>query len=206
VTAYYEGLRDRFEPGKPLWVTEMVDAACSGKPWASTFLDTFRYLDQHAALTQQGVRVVVHNTLAASDYGLLDETTFSPRPNCWAALLWNRLMGTTILKPKSAPAEDLRVYAQCLKDVRGGVTIPAINANRNETKSLAVTSRSERYTMTAPQLEDSQVELNGKELKLGGNDSLPELSGVANAAGPIRLPPASITFVTAPEAHNASCQ
>ncbi|MBV8833986.1 MAG: hypothetical protein JO108_32700 [Acidobacteriaceae bacterium] len=206
VTAYYESLRDRFEPGKPLWVTEMADAACGGNPWASTFLDTFRYLDQHATLAQQGVRVVVHNTLAASDYGLLDETTFSPRPNYWAALLWNRLMGTTVLKPKSAPAQDLRVYAQCLKDVRGGVTILAINANRNEAKSLTLPDASERYTMTAPQLEDSHVQLNGKELKLGANDSLPELRGVATAAGPITLPPASITFLTVPEAHNASCQ
>jgi hypothetical protein len=25
--------------------------------------------------------------LAASDYGLLDETSFAPRPNYWAALL-----------------------------------------------------------------------------------------------------------------------
>src|SRR5437763_1113488 len=115
VTAYYQGLRDRFEPGKPLWVTEMADAGCGGNPWASTFLDTFRYLDQHATLAQQGVRVVAHNTLAASDYGLLDETTFAPRPNYWAALLWKRLMGTTVLKPASTPAEGLRVYAHCMK-------------------------------------------------------------------------------------------
>ncbi len=52
-----------------------------GNRWDSTFLDTFRYLDQLGRLARAGVQVVMHNTLAASDYGLLDETTFRPRPS-----------------------------------------------------------------------------------------------------------------------------
>jgi heparanase 1 len=43
---FYRTLRDRFEPGKPIWLTETADAACGGNPWAVSFLDTFRYLDQ----------------------------------------------------------------------------------------------------------------------------------------------------------------
>jgi hypothetical protein len=92
IGAFYTNLRDRFEPGKSLWITETADAACGGNPWASTFLDTFRYLVQHASLAQRGVKVIMHNTLASSDYGLLDQNTFAPRPNYWAALLWRRLM------------------------------------------------------------------------------------------------------------------
>jgi heparanase 1 len=187
-------------------VTEMADAGCGGNPWASTFLDTFRYLDQHAALAQQGVRVVAHNTLAASDYGLLEESTFEPRPNYWAALLWNKLMGTKVLKPPTKPDEGLRLYAQCMKGVPGGVTMLAINTNRNEAKSLRVSTASERYTMTASALEGTTVELNGKELKLGADDAVPELRGTATAAGPMTLPPLSISFLAAPEAHNASCR
>jgi hypothetical protein len=70
-----------------MWLTETADAVCGGNPWASIFLDTFRYLDQLGRLARAGVRVVMHNTLAASDYGLLEERTFRPRPNCWGALL-----------------------------------------------------------------------------------------------------------------------
>jgi heparanase len=44
--AFYRNPRDQFEPGKPMWVTETAGAACGGNPRASTFLDTFRYLDQ----------------------------------------------------------------------------------------------------------------------------------------------------------------
>ena len=58
---FYSGLRDRFEPGRPIWITEMADAACGGNPWANTFMDTFRYLDQHARLAKHGVSAVFHN-------------------------------------------------------------------------------------------------------------------------------------------------
>ena len=93
VEEFYAALRDRFEPGKPMWITETADAACGGNPWASTFLDTFRYLNQLGSMAQRGVQVVMHNTLDASDYGLLDENTLAPRPNYWGALLWRKLMG-----------------------------------------------------------------------------------------------------------------
>jgi hypothetical protein len=71
--AFYQSLRDEFAPDKPMWLTETAETACGGNPWASTFLDTFRYLDQLGRLAKAGVQMVAHNTLAASDYGLLDE-------------------------------------------------------------------------------------------------------------------------------------
>jgi hypothetical protein len=205
INAFYAGLRDRFDPGKPLSITETADAACGGNPWASTFLDVFRYLDSHARLAQQGVSVIAHNTLASSDYGLLDENTFSPRPNYWAALLWRKLMGTTVLRPSASPAPTLHVYAHCLRDVPGGVAVLAINTDRNHSQSLDVAAKSERYTLTATRLEDTHVDLNGNELRLSSNDSIPSITGVPTDSGQIALPPASVTFLAVPEASNASC-
>lgn len=107
---YVTGIRDRFLPRKPIWITETADAACGGNPWANSFLDTFRYLDQMGRLARRGVDVIFHNTLASSEYGLLDQTTFLPRPNYWAGLLWRRLMGTTVLD--AGPSrEGLHPYA-----------------------------------------------------------------------------------------------
>jgi hypothetical protein len=119
--SFYGKLRDEYEPGQPLWVTETADAACGGNPWASTFLDTFRYLDQLGHLSRQGVQVVMHNTLDASDYGLLDENALAPRPNYWAALLWRRLMGTTVLDSGVPIQKGLHVYAHNLRGTPGGV-------------------------------------------------------------------------------------
>ncbi len=204
ISTFYANLRDRYEPGKPIWITETADAGCGGNPWASTFLDTFRYLDEHGRLAKRGVRVVAHNTLAASDYALLDEKTFAPRPNYWAALLWHKLMGRTVLKP--APAVALHVYAHCLSDVPGGVAVLAINNDQTASKMLALSVASYRFTLTAPHLEDPRVDLNGQELKLGADDSIPDLVGVPTPAGPVTLPPASITFLAVREARNGSCK
>src|SRR5690242_1873816 len=130
INEYYVGLRDRSEPGKPLWITETADAACGGNPWASTFLDTFRYLIEHASLARRGVKVIMHNTLAASDYGLLDQHTFEPRPNYWASLLWHKLMGSTVLNPQISATPNTYVYAQCFEGRPGGVTLLVLNADR----------------------------------------------------------------------------
>lgn len=90
--AYYRAVRDKAMPGKSFWNTETADAACGGNPWAGTFLDTFRYLDQLGRLARREVDVVFHNTLVASDYGLLDENDFTPKPNygvrCCGAGTW----------------------------------------------------------------------------------------------------------------------
>jgi hypothetical protein len=206
IEAYYAALRDRFEPIKPLWNTETAQAACGGDRWASSFLDTFRYLNQLGSLAKLGVQVHLHNTLAASDYALLDEKTYEPRPNYWAALLWRRLMGTTVLDPGASPSPNLHLYAQCLRGKSGGVALLAINADRDNAESLAIPKGSERYTLTAPQLLASHVELNGKELNLNDDDALPALSAAKEFSSHVTVAPASITFFAFPKAHNSSCQ
>lgn len=201
---YVKDIRDRFDPGKPIWITEMADSACGGNPWAATFLDTFRYLDQHARLAKRGVAVIFHNTLASSEYGLLDSNTFLPRPNYWAALLWHRLMGTTVLN--AGPLRpDLQVYAQCLPGHPGGVTVLAINNSRTAPSALTLPMASQRYTLSAAQLEDTSVRLNGHVLKLGANNALPALDGEPTEAGRVSLAPATISFFAIEHANNAAC-
>jgi hypothetical protein len=206
IAEYYASLRDHFEPGKPLWITETADAACGGNPWASTFLDTFRYLIEHASLARRGVKVIMHNTLAASDYGLLDQNTFEPRPNYWATLLWHQLMGTTVLDPQIFFAPNTYVYAQCGEGRRGDVTLLVINADRQRSFDLKLPIAGERYTLTAKQLEGSTVELNGKPLRLTSSGDMPKLRGKPVNAGRLRFAPASITYLSIPSAGNTNCQ
>lgn len=206
VETFYATLRDRFVPGKPIWLTETGQAACGGDRWAVTFIDSFRYLNQLGTLAQRGVQVVAHNTLSASDYGLLDEKNFAPRPNYWAALLWRKLMGTTVLNPGDSPSPRLKLYAHCLRNAPGGVALLAINTDRSVAISLEMPASADRYSLTAPKLLDTTVELNGHELKLGANDSLPDLAGTATHAGTVTFAPASITFLAIPEANNMVCR
>lgn len=203
--AFYKALRDEFEPGKPLWLTETADAACGGNQWAATFLDTFRYLDQLGRLARQGVQVVAHNTLVASDYGLLNEQTFAPKPNYWGALLWRTLMGGVVLDPGKSAIPELHVYAHCMRGVPGGVVTLAINTDRVASYPIALPQTAERYTLSSAKLQSTTVELNDQELRLTANDALPALAGAAAASGTLVLAPATITFLAIPGAGNAAC-
>ncbi len=206
IAAFYAGLRDKYEPGKPIWLTETADAACGGNPWASTFLDTFRYLVQHGRLAQMGVKVIMHNTLSASDYGLLDEKTFEPRPNYWAALLWRKLMGSTVLDPHLSARENVYAYAHCLQGHPGGVALLLVNADQQRAYEVNLLSDAERYTLTAKHLEDKTVLLNGKPLALRNDDALPQLAGERLHAGKVVLAPKSITFLAQADANNNACR
>jgi hypothetical protein len=203
---FYAGIRDRFEPGKPIWNSETAQAACGGDRWASTFLDSFRYLSQLGTLAQRGVQVNIYNTLAASDYGLLDEKTYAPRPNYWAALLWRKLMGVTVLDPGSSPTTSFHIFAQCMRNWPGGVTVLVINASNDTSQTLDIPEAFERFSLTAQNLQDKHVQLNSVELQLGTDDSLPKLAGQSTKAGPVSFAPASITFLAIKQANNASCR
>jgi hypothetical protein len=202
---FYRGLRDQFTPGKPIWLTETAEAACGGNRWAATYLDTFRYLDQLGRLAKAGIGVVMHNTLAASDYGLLDEQTLTPRPSYWGALLWRRLMGTTALESGVPIKAGLHVYAHCQRGKPGGVSLLVINTDIHSTGTFRLATISERYTLDAASLQDTTVRLNGHTLELGAKDDMPEMAGIRTPSGNLTFAPATITFLAIPAAANREC-
>lgn len=203
--AFHARLRDRFAADKPIWLTETADAACGGNRSAVTFADTFRYLDQLGRLAKAGAQVVMHNTLAASDYGLLGDKDFTPRPNYWGALLWRRLMGDIVLDAHTPAQSGLYVYAHCQRGVPGGVALLVISTDRGRHHSLTLAAPARRYTLDAATLQDTTVQLNGRPMILGADDAMPDLASIAEKGGVIAIPPATITFVAVPDAANAAC-
>ncbi len=203
--AFYSALRDKYVPGKPMWLTETAEAACGGDQFAGQFGDTFRYVNQLGALAQKGVKVVMHNTLAASDYGLLDEDTLEPRPDYWAALLWKRTMGEVVLDPGVGHDQSLRIYAHCAKAGKGGVALVALNTDAEHEHTVVLPVAAERFTLTASGLSSTKALLNGAELKVETDGSVGSMKPDHVAAGPVRLPPASITFLVVASAGNKSC-
>lgn len=206
VEAFYAKLRDQYLPGKPMWLTETGEAACGGDRFASQFADTFRFLNQLGTLAQRGVQVVMRNTLASSDYGLLDQHTFDPRPDYWAALLWKRTMGTVVLDPRASGDPNLRIYAHCMKGSRGGVAVLALNTDREKTQAIRLPAAADRFTLTADDLTSASVQLNGKQLHVSSDGSLPAIAGERVPAGKVELAPASATFLTIPSAGNPGCR
>ena len=86
------------------------------------------------------------------------------------------------------------------------MTLLVINADRQRSFDLNLPTASERYTLTAKQLEDATVELNGKRLRLTSTGDLPQLEGEPVNAGRVSFAPTSITYLTIANAGNANCQ
>jgi len=206
---YFKQLRDRFEPGKPVWLTEVAGAACGGNPWSAEFLDTFRYVEQLGRLAKLGVQVVMHNTLSASDYSLIDDRSGEPRPNYWAAVLWRQLLGERVLDlPVDNTPENVAVYAQCLRgDKNGGVALVAINRNRDRAVTLrAAHSAVAQYALTATDLSARTVLLNGRPLAADKEGNFAPLSPVTASSGVLTLPPLSINFLALRDVHLEICR
>ena len=203
--AYYAKLRDAYLPGKPIWLTETGEAGCGGDRWASAFVDSFRFADQLGVLAQKNVQTVMVNTLASSDYGLLEESTFEPRPDYWLALLWKHTMGSRVLDPGVAPSANLRLYAHCMKDQKGGVSLLALNIDGKSNVRLQIPVEGERYTLSSTDLLSKDALLNGSRLKATEDGTVPKLRGLKIMPGVIDLSPQTITFIVLPSAQNSSC-
>lgn len=200
---FYGALRDKYEPGKPIWNTETAQAACGGSPWAATFLDSFRYLNQLGILAQRGVQVAMHNTLATSDYALIDRDTMTPRPSYWAAVLWRRTMGRTVLASPKSPSTDMRIYAHCLAGRAGGVGLVVLNTGAAQ-QSLAVGHKAQSWVMTGQPFDTKTVQVNGQTPALNDKGELTGLDGVA-VKGAFAIPGHSIAFVAVRSANNRTC-
>ncbi|MCD8018224.1 MAG: beta-glucuronidase [Clostridiales bacterium] len=192
----YAPMRDKYVPGGEMWVTESGDAGGGGDTWASTYLDVIRTLNELGGFSAITDGVIFHNTLASSDYGFLARQVFDPRPNYFAVLLWNRLMGTTVYDAAEPIREGAHVYVRSRKDGKGGKVYLVINNSMTETTTVELPKEAERYTLAGEgdNVRSTVMTLNDRPLLLGENNSLPDLSPVVQAAGKVDLAPATCTF------------
>lgn len=204
---FYRAARDAGLPGAPMWITETAQAACGGDQWASTYRDVIRYVNTLGRLGVGDGDVVFHNTLSASDYGLLDEDGLVPRPNYWAAVLWARLMGPNV-HALSTPVstEDFAVYAHCTPDgaAEKGMAYAVVNSSETATRTVSTPSgKATVYQLTSDSLDSTQASLNGTLLEASADGTLPKMSG-RDASGAIEIPPATVAFVVDTDAHECS--
>lgn len=192
---FYAPLRDKYVPGGQMWVTESGDAGAGGNTWASTYIDVTRTLNELGEFSTVTDGIIFHNTMASSDYGFLQHTTFEPRPNYFAVLLWQKLMGSTVYDTGMENCEGAHVYAHSRKDEKDGMVYLVINNSTTETTTVELTKDAERYTLSGDgKLRSRKMCLNGTPLELGDNDTLPELKPAAQAAGKVELAPGTCTF------------
>ena len=113
-------------------------------------------------------------------------------------------MGENVLDTGSRN-EMLPTYAHCLRGVKGGVAVVAINLNREGPQSLALDRNAIRYTLDSTALSSPTVRLNQTTLRLR-HGKLPRLKGIEVPQRRIELPPARVTFFALPNAANSNCR
>ena len=189
---YYKDARNKYTPDSPIWLTETAEAACGGNPWAATYVDCFRYLEQLGRLAKNGVKVVMHNTLCASEYALLEQDTHEPRPNYWAAFLWGQLMGTKVFDYGQTNL-GVDIFVHNLKNSSDGYAVMIVNP-KMERNVIQIKDEAEQYLLTSDDILSKTIKLNGVKLKLNA-DELPEIKGEKISAGEIEIPSQSILFL-----------
>ena len=194
VASKHLNLRDKYYPGAPMWVTESGDACGGGTTWASTFLDVFRTLNELGRFAQLTDGIIFHNTLASSDYGLLERDSYNPRPNYYALLLWNCLMGTVVYESGEDLGEGVHVYVHSRKDGCPGLVYLVLNNSLTETISVELPAAAQQYTLTASTLRSPVMLLNEKPLILDKTQPLPSLCPVSRESGVVELPSKSVSF------------
>jgi heparanase 1 len=118
---------------------------------------------------------------------------FRPNPDYYALLLFNRLMGQTVLNvtTDAIPGQDfLRAYAHCapasVRSQAGDVTVLLINVNNATAYDIVLEASGggggswsslarHEYVMSAPALDSQSVALNGVELHSTPDGNVPPL-------------------------------
>jgi heparanase len=198
--------RDEYAAGTPIWLGETGNAQSGGEPGISdAYLGGLWWLDQLGLVARYGHRVMVRQTLAGMNYGLLDDQDLHPRPDYWNSLLWKRLMGPQVLDVAlSGPGADrLRLYAHtAANDCPGAVSLLALNLDPRRGRILTFPDLAgrpyESYEISTPDILGTTLLLNREPLHLLGDGSVPQLVGIdhAPAGSPVqRLGPLSYAFL-----------
>ncbi len=192
----YAPIRDKYVPNGQMWVTESGDAGGGGNTWASTYLDVFRTLNELGSFSTITDGVIFHNTLASSDYGFLQHGTFEPRPNYFAVLLWNTLMGATVYDCDDPNVEGAHIYCHSRKDGKDGCVYLIINNSLTDTTTVKLPKEAEIYTLSGNgDIRSRVMYLNANPLAITENGELPELNGKQQKAGTVELAPGTCSFI-----------
>ncbi|XP_076953978.1 heparanase-like protein 3 [Bidens hawaiensis] len=208
------------------WVGEAGGAYNSGHHLVTdAFVFSFWYLDQLGASAVYNTKTYCRQTLIGGNYGLLNTTTFEPNPDYYSALLWHRLMGSTVLSTKFTGSKKMRSYAHCAKQ-SDGITLLLINLDSRTTFNVNISADTlvkvkpraqiesvvqdtktggsgtrEEYHLTAKggSLHSQTMLLNGNELTVNLAGDIPELEPLlVSSLQPISVAPYSIVFAHIP--------
>ena len=192
-------LRDKYKPDIPIWLGETGHAQCGGEPGLSdTFYSGFWWLDQLGLMALCGQKQVIRQTLTGGDYGLLYKRDYSPLPDYWITLLWNRYAGEKVYGISPFKTRSLRLYIHSLKGVEGGYCLIFINLDNKHAHNLIIPDELPPIrsiaVLSSPDIYSRDIRLNSEPLTVS---CLPDgpVSEDIDALREFKTPPLSYGFL-----------
>ena len=122
---------------------------------------------------------------------------FNPRPNFFAVKLWQDLMGTTVYASGEEVREGAHVYVQSYKADPTRKCYLIINNSETQATTVELPKDGIVYALAGKDgnKRATVMTLNGRDLVLGENWELPDLSGAPVCAGTLEVAPMGCTFL-----------
>lgn len=208
---------DGIKSGFSRWLGETSSAYGGGASGLSDrYVAGFMWLDKLGLAARFKHEVVVRQTFVKGNYSLLDDD-LDPNPDYWLSLLHKRLVGEKVLDVSGQTEEKrkVRVYAHCSSSQYplGSVTLLALNVLLDTPVVLKLNGELKGkdvdvYLLTPENgdLLTKTVRLNGKDLKLVDDRTLPDLAPKSVPGDePLNLPPLTFGFYVIPKASASAC-
>ncbi|GMI94460.1 glucuronidase 1 [Hibiscus trionum] len=180
--------------------------------------------DQMGMASTYDQKVFCRQALIGGNYGLLNATTFVPNPDYYGALLWHRLMGSTVLAVTKESDPNLRVYAHCGKK-KPGVSLIFINLSKDRSFNITLSNAKpgdagkpnyefvgkqnrEEYHLRAltGDIKDDIVCLNDVPMVQTDSEDIPAMDPkLVDASTPISIAAQSIAYVTIRDFEAPAC-
>ena len=199
-----EGFAAAHSPSAEVWLGETGHAQCGGEPGVSDrYITGFWWLDELGQMAARGQQITMRQALIGGSYTLLRPDGLVPTPDFFNSVLWQRLMGDTVLQTTSSDPM-LRAYAHCTRGQAGAVTLLLLNLDPARAATIEADAHID-YVLTAPDLLSETTSLNGTLLEVASDGVVPETPGVLRR-GPIEIGPRSYGFFVLPGAEAAACR
>ncbi|WP_157954416.1 hypothetical protein [Saccharospirillum mangrovi] len=156
---------DRYSPETQLWLGETGPAQCGGvDQLTNRFGASLWWLTQLGLAARTGQETVIRQSLMGGDYALLAyRNHYSPNPDYWAQLLWQRLMGPRWLAVTGADG-PVQAFAHCTPDASGALTLLTVNLS-DKPMNIRLplgTDAVSVLTVTSTALDSRLVQVNGQ--------------------------------------------
>jgi hypothetical protein len=200
-------------------------ANCSSNGLCGRFGSCIWYADAMGIKAAAGYELFARQDLVGASYALVNTSTpdgqlvgaFTPSPDYYLLHVWQRVVGEGVLAVALAPPTppSVRAYAFCTRGAAASVTLVLINL-ANATACVGAPAFAPagasltRFSFTAGDAAAGvgawTARLNGVELRLRADGTLPALDGAVEPIGDgVELPPVSVSLLVVPAGDAGAC-